>query len=88
MTMTERYGPYTEVGRKTPAGGAHIFLGHTNVFFVTVNAKDRIPWIGQPTVQSALVNLWRDEANAWLVVLRVRGEAGLCAGESAAEGTR
>jgi len=65
--MPNGRGPSPQVGRKTPAGGAHIFLGHTNVFFVTVNAKDRIPWIGQPTVQSALVNLWRDEANAWLV---------------------
>jgi len=30
---------YPDIGRKTPAGGAHIFLGQPNVFFITVNAE-------------------------------------------------
>ena len=60
-------GIYRPIGRKAPAGGAHIFLGQPNIFFVTVNAKDRVPWIGQASVQSALVRLWREEATAWLV---------------------
>ena len=65
--MTEGYGEYPEVGRKTPAGGAHVFIGHTNIFFVTVNAKDRVEWMNQTAVQSALVEIWRDEAKAWRV---------------------
>jgi putative transposase len=55
------------VGRKTPAGGAHIFLGQPNVFFLTANAKDRTPWIAQAAVQSSLHEIWRDEATAWRV---------------------
>jgi hypothetical protein len=65
--MTEGYGAFPQVGRKTPAGGAHIFLGQPNVFLVTVNAKDRVPWIGQPAVQTALEGIWREQAAAWLV---------------------
>ncbi len=65
--MTEGFGAYPQVGRKTPATGAHISLGHSNLFFVTVNAKDRVPWINQPAVQAALVEIWRDEARAWRV---------------------
>ena len=60
LAMTAGYGAYPEVGRKTPAAGAHVFIGHTNVFFVTVNAKDRVPWMNQPAVQTALVEIWRD----------------------------
>src|ERR1041384_5062671 len=56
-----------EVGRKTPAGGAHIFLGQPNIFFVTVNAKDKLPWMNQPVVQASLAEIWGKEATAWLV---------------------
>jgi hypothetical protein len=45
----------------------HIFIGQPNIFFVTVNAKDRIPWIGQAVVQSALVKLGQENATAWRV---------------------
>jgi putative transposase len=65
--MTEGGGAFPQVGRKTPAGGAHIFIGQPNISFVTVNAKDRIPWIGQTGVQSTLVQLWQEKATAWLV---------------------
>jgi len=65
--MTRDSGPYAEVGRQTPAGGAHIFLGQPNVFFVTVCADARIPWMAQAAVQSALERIWREEATAWLV---------------------
>ena len=67
LAMTAGYGAYPEVGRKTPAAGAHVFLGHTNVFFVTANAKDRVRWMNQAVVQAALVEIWRDEAKAWRV---------------------
>ena len=65
--MAEHSPLYRQVGRKTPTGGAHIFLGQPNIFFVTVNAKDRVPWMNQPSVHSSLVSLWREEATAWLV---------------------
>ena len=58
---------YPQVGRKTPAGGAHILIGQPNIFFVTVNAKDRVPWIGQAAMQSALADIGREQARAWLV---------------------
>jgi len=55
------------VGRRTPAGGAHVFLGQTNIFFLTVNTKDRVPWLNQVSVQTSLAHIWRDEATAWWV---------------------
>jgi putative transposase len=67
FAMNDCSGPYADIGRKTPAHGAHIYLGQPSVFFVTVNAKDRNPWIGQAAVQSALERIWRQEATAWLV---------------------
>jgi len=60
-------GRFRDVGRQTPAKGAHILMGEPNVFFVTVDAKDRRPWLGTPDVQSELVRIWRDEATAWRV---------------------
>jgi len=65
--MAEGSGIYPEVGRKTPAGGAHIFSGQPNIFFVTVNSKDRVPWMGQSAAHSTLAHLWREPATAWLV---------------------
>jgi putative transposase len=56
-----------DIGRKTPAAGAHIFLGQTNFFFVTINTKDRVPWMAQAQVQESLVSIWREEATVWLV---------------------
>jgi len=65
--VVEGEGIYPTVGRKTPAAGAHIFLGTPNIFFVTVNAKDRVLWIGQTPVQSDLVDIWGKAATAWRV---------------------
>src|SRR2546423_1748375 len=65
--MNESPGAHEPVGRKTPAPGAHIYIGQSNIFFVTVNAKDRIPWIGQPNVQARLEEIWRGAATAWRV---------------------
>jgi putative transposase len=65
--VSEEFGAYPRLGRKTPAGGAHIFPGQTNIFFLTVNAKDRVPWIAQPDVQSSLEDIWRNEAAAWRI---------------------
>jgi putative transposase len=67
LTNLDMEGIYPSVGRKTPASGAHIDLGGPNIFFVTVNAKDRTPWIAQDTVQKALEELWRVKAMAWRV---------------------
>ncbi len=67
LAMAKGSPPYVEVGRKTPARGAHIFSGQPNFFFVTVNAKDRVQWMAQAQVQSSLVRIWRDKATAWLV---------------------
>lgn len=65
--MTAGEGMYPDTGRQTPAGGAHIFLGQPNIFFVTVNAKDAVPWMASAIVQDSIVKLWREEATAWLV---------------------
>ena len=65
--MSRGEGIYREPGRQTPASGAHIFLGQPNILFVTVNAKDAVPWMANAAVQSSLVDIWRTEARAWLV---------------------
>jgi putative transposase len=58
---------YPNIGRKAPASGAHIIPGRPNIFFVTVNAKDRQPWIGHSQVLTELVKVWKEKATAWLV---------------------
>ena len=65
-SMEDKSPLYPVVGRAAPAAGAHIILGQPNIFFLTVNAKDRIPWMDQAAVQTSLVTIWRDEATAWL----------------------
>ncbi len=65
--MAENSPLWPHVGRTAPAGGAHIFLGQPNIFFLTVNTKDRVPWLGQHKVQSSLEDIWRHVATAWLV---------------------
>ena len=65
--MSKGEGIYRDSGRQTPASGAHIFLGQPNIFFVTVNAKDAVPWMAKATVQNSLAEIWRTEATAWLV---------------------
>ena len=65
--MARGEGIYRETGRQTPSEGAHIFLGQPNIFFVTVNAKDAVPWMASATVQESLVEIWNKEATAWLV---------------------
>jgi len=65
--MSKGEGIYRATGRQAPASGAHIFLGQPNIFFVTVNAKDALPWMANATVQNSLAEIWRTEATAWLV---------------------
>ena len=65
--MSRGEGIYPDVGRQTPAAGAHIFLGQPNIFFATVHAKDAVPWMVNQTVQQTLVDLWQQEATAWQV---------------------
>src|SRR5262245_16384130 len=65
--MPKGEGIHRDIGRHTPALGAHIFLGQPNIFFVTVNAKDAVPWMANATVQNSLADIWSTEATAWLV---------------------
>ena len=65
--MSKGEGIHPDVGRQAPAAGAHIFLGQPNIFFVTVNAKDRVPWMADATVQNSLAEIWAKEATSWLV---------------------
>lgn len=65
--MATGEGTHRATGRQTPAAGAHIHLGQPNILFVTVNAKDAVPWIASATVQNSLAQIWREEATAWLV---------------------
>jgi putative transposase len=65
--MAEGEGSHRDIGRQTPAPGAHIYLGQPNIFFVTVNARDAAPWMANSIVQNSLAEIWRAEATAWLV---------------------
>jgi putative transposase len=67
LSMSKGIGGHPFIGRQTPAGGAHIFLGQPNIFFLSINAKDRAPWMANPSVQSSLEKIWRAEATAWHV---------------------
>jgi putative transposase len=58
--------PFEEVGRKQPARGVHIFLGQPTIVFLTICAKDRTPWLANPTVHDSLRAAW-NSAQAWLV---------------------
>ena len=65
--MARGQGIHRDVGRQSPTSGAHVLLGQPNIFFVTVNSKDAVPWIASPTVQDSLADVWRNNATAWLV---------------------
>lgn len=64
--MEEPVPIYPTAGRKTPSQGARISLDMPNVFFLTVNAKNRLPWLAQEAVHESLRQIWK-EADAWLV---------------------
>ena len=64
--MSRGEGIFPDVGRQTPAAGAHILVGQPNNFFVTVNAKDTVPWMANEAVQKSLVEIWSKGATAWL----------------------
>jgi len=65
--VSENSPLWPHVGRTAPAKGAHIFLGQPNIFFVTINAKDRVPWLAQAEVQKGLTNVWQTVATTWLI---------------------
>src|SRR5208282_4180992 len=65
--MATGEGIHRDIGRQTPAAGAHIFSGQPNIFFGTVNAKYAVPWMANMTVQQSLAEIWSKEATAWLV---------------------
>ncbi|MSU63316.1 MAG: hypothetical protein EXS31_13110 [Pedosphaera sp.] len=62
--MADNSPLWSRVGRAAPASGAHVFLGQPNIFFVSVNAKDRDPWVARSEVQRSLEDVWRNEATA------------------------
>ena len=64
--VPEHFSPGGIPGRKSPAKGVKIFLSGPNIVLLTVNAKDRIPWLAQPLVHGSLKEIWRS-ADAWLV---------------------
>jgi putative transposase len=63
--MAERFSPDGIPGRKTPASGVKIPLSGPNIVLLTVNTKDRIPWLAQPLVQESLKEIWRT-SDVWL----------------------
>jgi putative transposase len=60
-------GQLLEPGRRMPAKGVHIMLGRPNWVFLTVCTEKRSPWLAQSGVQSALHQIWKVQATAWLV---------------------
>jgi len=52
--------------RRHPARGVRIHLGQPTIVFLTVCAKDRVPWLAQAPVRDALVDVWQ-RADAWQV---------------------
>jgi len=53
--------------RRTPSKGVHLQSGQPTIVWVTVCAKDRVPWIAKQPVQDALHDIWLGTATAWLV---------------------
>jgi putative transposase len=53
--------------RQVPAGGVLQMPGQPTILFVTVCTQDRQPWLAAEAYRHALVQLWREEARAWLV---------------------
>ena len=64
--MAESISPDRLPGRRTPAHGVKLSLAGPNIVLLTVNTKDRVPWLAQPVVHASLREIWR-EADAWLV---------------------
>ena len=64
--MAESISPDRPPGRRTPAHGVKLSLSGPNIVLLTVNTKDRVPWLAQPVVHASLREIWR-EADAWLV---------------------
>ena len=64
--MAECFSPEGIPGRKTPAQGVKLTLAGPNIILLTVNTKDRVPWLAQQVVHGSLRSIWR-EADAWLV---------------------
>jgi putative transposase len=56
-----------EVGRQTPAKGVMSSADVPTILFCTVCAKDRAAWLSQAEVKATLHELWRTEADAWVV---------------------
>jgi putative transposase len=52
--------------RKKPAHGVRIDPLYTTIVFVTVNTKDRTPWLATSENHEVLCKTW-SEATAWLV---------------------
>jgi len=59
--------PENQNYRKRPASGVLIVDGQPTVVFDTVGTAARGQWLANDAMHRALVDVWRDEATAWLV---------------------
>jgi putative transposase len=65
--MPSRYPVEPSPGRRHPVHGVRIDLANSTIVFLTVCAKGRFPWLAQDNVQTSLVEIWQNQATAWLV---------------------
>src|SRR5262245_39974941 len=65
--MASKYPIDPPPGRRHPVHGTRIDLAKSTLVFLTVCAKERKPWMTNPTVMTSLVGIWRENATAWLV---------------------
>ena len=52
--------------RQNPAAGVHVHLGDSSVVLLTVNTKDREPWLNNERAHQLLRQTW-SETQGWLV---------------------
>jgi hypothetical protein len=64
--MAEFVSPDRPPGRHTPAHGVKLSLAGPTIVLLTVNTKDRVPWLAQAVVHDSLREIWH-ETDAWLV---------------------
>jgi putative transposase len=58
--------PPDGVGRKNPATGVHVYFNQPTIVLLSVNTRDREPWLANDLVHSTLSAVWR-KATVWIV---------------------
>jgi putative transposase len=53
--------------RNKPAQGVLYISGQPTIVFVTVSTINRRPWLADSKHHETLIDIWRDDATAWLV---------------------